>query len=99
MAGLTHVFANTTHAPATPAAYSIAYFDRITSLSQPLAHELPWVIMDIIGAEPTSSIAVKYRNYIKTVLLPLCRRVAGILRAHSAAIEVYGIAHCCHSPH
>ena len=59
MAGLTHVFANTTHAPATPAAYSIAYFDRITSLSQPLAHELPWVIMDIIGAEPTSSIAVK----------------------------------------
>ena len=90
MAGLTHVFANNSFAMATPAAYSIGAFDMIISVSQPLTHELPWIIMDIIAADPTSSIAVKYRNYIKTVLLPLCRRVTGILRAHSAAIEV-----CC----
>ena len=60
-------------------------------MSQPLTHELPWTIpgiMDIIAADLTSSIAVKYRNYIKTVLLPICRRVTGILRAHAATIEV-----------
>ena len=44
--------------------------------------------MNIIATDPTSSIAVKYRNYVKTVLLPLCRRVTKILSTHSAVIEV-----------
>ena len=93
MMSLTHVFANHNFALATPAAYSIRVFDAFeVTQSQPFTHELPHAIMDIIAADPTSSIAVKYRNYVKTVLLPLCRRVTGILRAHSAVIEV-----CRHS--
>ena len=96
LSGLTHIFGSNTFAAETPAAFSISYFDRwirgIVSLSQPFTQELPHAIRDIITADPTSSIAVKYRNYVKTVLLPLCRRVTGILRAHSAVIEV-----CCHS--
>ena len=63
------------------------------TVSQPFTQELPHAIMDIIAADPTSSVAVKVRNYVKTVLLPLCRRVTGILRAHSAVIEVMS----CHS--
>ena len=92
MTGLTHVFAQITFAAATPAAYSIRYFNAFESVSQPFTQELPHAIVDVIAADPTSSIAVKYRNYVKTVLLPLCQRVTGILRAHSAVIEV-----CCHS--
>ena len=98
LSGLTHVFGSNTFAAETPAAFSISYFDRwirgIVSLSQPFTQELPHAIRDIITADPTSSIAVKYRNYVKTVLLPLCRRVTGILRAHSAVIEVR--CHRCH---
>ena len=90
MSGLTHVFATHTSAAPSPAAHSIWCFAGFELASQPFAHELPHAIMDIIAADPTSSIAVKYRNYVKTVLLPICRRVTGILRAHSAVIEV-----CC----
>ena len=92
MTGLTHVFCGNTFAVATPAAYSIGMFDAFETLSQPFTQELPHAIVDIIAADPTSSVAVKCRNYVKTVLLPLCRRVTDILRAHSAVIEV-----CCHS--
>ena len=84
MSGLTHVFGNHQFAVATPAACSIRQFDTFETLSQLLTHELPHGIMNIIAADPTSSIAVKYQSYVKTVLLPLCRRVTGILRAHSA---------------
>ena len=38
---------------------------------KPFTQELPHPIMNIIAADPTSSIAVKYRSYVKTVLLPL----------------------------
>ena len=96
MMSLTHVFANHNFALATPAAYSIRVFDAFeVTQSQPFTHELPHAIMDIIAADPTSSIAVKYRNYVKTVLLPLCQRVTGILRAHSAVIEVCCRTHIC----
>ena len=94
MTGLTHVFGYITFAAETPAAYSIRWFDAFGSVSQPFTQELPHAMMNIIAADPTSSIAVKYRNYVKTVLLPLCRRVTGILRAHSAVIEV-----CCSHSH
>ena len=83
-----HVFARHGHAAETPAAYSICCLDAFEVMSQPLTNELPHAIMDIIAADPTSSIALKYRSYVKTVLLPLCQRVRGILRAHSATIEV-----------
>ena len=92
MMGLTHAFTNHVFAAPTPATYSIRWFDTFEALSQPFTQELPHAIIDIIAADPTSSIAVKYRSYVKTVLLPLCQRVTGILRAHSAVIEV-----CCHS--
>ena len=94
MTGLTHVFATHTSAAATPAAYSIRWFDAFEAVSQPFTQELPHAIMDTIAADPTSSIAVKYRHYVKTVLLPLCQRVTAILRAHSAVIEVR--CHRCH---
>ena len=95
MSGLTHVFANQTFAMATPAAYFIVCFDSYEAASQPHTHELPRDLMDLIASDPTSSLAVTYRNYVKTVLLPLCRRVTGILRAHSAAIEVWCHSHIC----
>ena len=95
MTGLTHAFANHMFAVATPAAYSIRFFDAFEAFSQPFTQELPHAIIDIIAADPTSSVAVKYRNYVKTVLLPLCRRVTGILRAHSAVIEVCCRTHIC----
>ena len=95
MAGLTHVFGHFTLAAETPAAYSIQSFDAFAAMAQPLTQELPHAIMNIIAADPTSSIAVKYRNYIKTVLLPPCQRVTCILRAHSAVIEVWCHSHIC----
>ena len=73
MTGLTHAFVNQTFAAETPAAYSIRWFDAFESMSQPFTQELPHAIMNIIAAEPTSSIAVKYRSYVKTVLLPICQ--------------------------
>ena len=94
MTGLTHVFGSNVFGVETPAAYSIGMFDGFESVSKPFTQELPHAIMNIIAADPTSSIAVKYRNYVKTVLLPLCRRMTGILRAHSAVIEV-----CCSHSH
>ena len=86
--GLTHCFDNHyTGGAETVAAFAIRGVDGFDSVSQPLAHELPKTIMGIIAAEPTSSLAVKYRDYVKTVLMPICRRVSGILHEHSAAIE------------
>ena len=73
MTGLTHAFANHMFAVATPAAYSIRFFDAFEAFSQPFTQELPHAIIDIIAADPTSSIAVKYRSYVKTVLLPICQ--------------------------
>ena len=69
MTGLTHVFGSSIFAAETPAAYSIRGFDAVEAASHPFTHELPHAIMNIIAADPTSSIAVKYRNYVKTVLL------------------------------
>ena len=80
--GLTHAFASHNAAGQTPAAWSISNFDCFEAISQPFTHDLPHVIMEIIAADPTSSVAVKYRKYIKTVLLPLCQRVTGVLTAH-----------------
>ena len=86
--GLTHCFDNhTTGGAETVAAFAIRIVDFFDSASQPLAHELPHTIMEIIAAEPSSSVAVKYRGYVKAVLMPICRRVSGILHEHSAAIE------------
>ena len=81
MAGLTHAFGHCdiTLAVETPAAYSICWFAHMEAALKPFTQELPHPIMNIIAADPTSSIAVKYRNYVNTVLLPLCRRVTGIL--------------------
>ena len=48
MTGLTHVFATHTSAAATPAAYSIRWFDAFEAVSQPFTQELPHAIMDTI---------------------------------------------------
>ena len=50
--------------------------------------QLPAAILEIVLDTPNSALGLSYRRYIKAAFLPGTRRVAEILRAHSATIEV-----------
>ena len=50
--------------------------------------QLPAAILEIVLDTPSSALGLTYRRYIKTAFLPGIRRVAELLRAHSATIEV-----------
>ena len=60
--------------------------DTFTTLAKPACFELPQAILDIVTNEPTGAVAVEYRRYIKTVLMPQFHRVTGMLNEHSAVI-------------
>ena len=66
---------------------AIGAVDMVTALSQPFTAELPAAILDIVAAEPLGAIGLSYRRYVQSTLLPGIRRVAAILRSHSATIE------------
>ena len=50
--------------------------------------QLPAAILEIALDTPSSVLGLTYRRYIKTAFLPGIGRVAELLRAHSATIEV-----------
>ena len=50
--------------------------------------QLPAAILEIVLDTPSSVLGLTYRRYIKTAFLPGIGRVAELLRAHSATIEV-----------
>ena len=86
-AGLTNAFAEYSFAKPSAAAFAITSVDTFMVLSKPFAAELPRVFLDIITQEPAGAMAHSYRLYVRTVLMPLYRRVAEILNAHSAAVR------------
>jgi hypothetical protein len=43
--------------------------------------------LDVATADPAGAIAEGYRRYVRTVLMPGVQAVAGLLKAHAAAIE------------
>ena len=70
----------------------IGLVDLYTTFSQPFAAELPAAILEIIAAEPSGAVGLSYRRYVRSTLLPGIRRVAAILRSHSATIEWPSVA-------
>eukprot|EP01052_Picozoa_sp_SAG31_P010753 SAG31_NODE_597_length_13674_cov_3.402947_14_plen_135_part_00 len=86
---LTRVFSDQPAGVPTPAALKICAADMMTCMSQPFCYEIPQFLLDMVAAEPTSSIAERYRSYARTMLVPILRRVVTILRDHSSAIEWY----------
>ena len=87
LAGLTGAFADFTFAAPSAAAHGIMAVEIFTMMSKPYAAELPQAILDIIEAEPAGAVARSYRLYIVTVLMPMYRRVADIMNAHSAVVR------------
>ena len=57
--------------------------------------QLPAAILVIVLDTPSSVLGLAYRRYIKTAFLPRIRRVAELLRAHSATIEVNDTTEDC----
>ena len=57
-------------------------------LNPPDVVQLPAAILEIVLDTPSSVLGLSYRRYITTAFLPGVRRVAELLRAHSATIEV-----------
>lgn len=49
-------------------------------------------MLDIVKAEPSGSIGMSYRRYIKSSFLPAVNRVVEILRNHSCTIEWPSVA-------
>eukprot|EP01052_Picozoa_sp_SAG31_P043838 SAG31_NODE_7439_length_1689_cov_1.104403_2_plen_147_part_00 len=85
--GLTRAYDDDNSESPSAEAIHIQNTDTWTKLAKPICYELPQTILDIVTNEPTGPVAVEYRRYIKTVLMPLCRRVAGMLeQEHSAVI-------------
>ena len=50
--------------------------------------QLPAAILEIVQDTPSSALGLAYRRYIKTAFLHRIRKVADLLREHSATIEV-----------
>ena len=71
---------------------SIGVANACTTFSQPFAAELPAAILAIVAAEPSGVVGLSYRRYVQSTLLPGIRRVAAILRSHSATIEWLSVA-------
>eukprot|EP01052_Picozoa_sp_SAG31_P034546 SAG31_NODE_4054_length_3633_cov_1.767402_3_plen_278_part_00 len=67
---------------------SVALGDTYHLMSQPHTYEMPQVIHELIVAEPTSELAVHYRKYIRTVLVPMMRQVTTALQVHGPTIGV-----------
>eukprot|EP01052_Picozoa_sp_SAG31_P023034 SAG31_NODE_1866_length_7025_cov_2.554017_2_plen_194_part_00 len=84
---MTIAFTKLELSPPSAAAATIGGMDTYVTLATPFCHELPQAMMGLIAADPTGEPAVEYRRYVRTVLMPLFRRVAGILREHSAVVE------------
>ncbi len=86
-AQITEVFKVHTQPCQSATTISVVASDGFTAISQPFCDELPRLCQELIAAEPTGKLAVYWRSYVRTVLLPLARRVADILVAHSTVIE------------
>eukprot|EP01052_Picozoa_sp_SAG31_P028186 SAG31_NODE_2698_length_5225_cov_11.224542_5_plen_178_part_00 len=52
--------------------------------------ELPTAMLEIVNQEPNGDIALMYRRYVKTILLPEVQRVADTLRSSASTIEWCG---------
>ena len=91
-AQLTETFPNMTWGSPSAAATAIGAVDLYTTFSKPFTAELPAAILEIIAAEPSGAVGLSYRRYVRSTLLPGIRRVAAILRSHSATIEWPSVA-------
>ena len=70
------------------AAFAISAADAFLLCAQPCAAELLAAVLAIVRTEPSSAVDLSYRRYVWTVLAPRLRRVATVLKAHGATIEV-----------
>eukprot|EP01052_Picozoa_sp_SAG31_P001736 SAG31_NODE_58_length_29669_cov_20.244978_27_plen_182_part_00 len=86
-ATLTQVFENHLRDAPSAAACQISLFDFFLSMGKPFTQESPLAILGVISAEPTGAIAQSWRGWIRTVFVPMLKRVVDILEKHSAAIE------------
>lgn len=57
-------------------------------LTQPLCAILPIAILDIVSQDATSDLAVRYRRFVQTTVMPFIRRVVEILCAHGVTLEL-----------
>ena len=87
-AQLTEAFPHYTDGTPSAAAFAIATADIYLSFAQPYVAELPAAVLAVVRAEPSGAVGLSYRRYARTVLVPGLRRVAAILKAHGATIEV-----------
>ena len=60
--------------------------------SAPFTRELPEAILQYVGDEPNSPLAQRFRLYIEHSFLPSVRRVAEVLSAHAAVVDVPPVA-------
>ena len=79
--GITQVFSDHRSAFSCATAAAIICADGFIIFSQPFCFEAPQAILQIVGDEPTGAIAAQYRRYIRTVVLPTCRRISDTLIA------------------
>eukprot|EP01052_Picozoa_sp_SAG31_P003481 SAG31_NODE_135_length_23206_cov_25.707967_5_plen_170_part_00 len=84
---LLDVFPSSYHGFRSAEGTSIGFAESVYSLGNACCHEMPRLISRIITSEPTGSVATCYQMYVKSVLMPLARRVSKILIEHSAVIE------------
>ena len=72
----------------TEAGCQIAHQDGALYFAGAYCFELPTAMLDAIAKEPNQEIAEMYRGYVRHSFMPLCRRVADLLREHSAYVEL-----------
>lgn len=69
-------------------AFGIAAADLVLSNSAPFVRELPEAVLEYSRDEPGSLLAQRFRLYIEHSFLPSMRRVAELLFAHAAVVDV-----------
>eukprot|EP01052_Picozoa_sp_SAG31_P031319 SAG31_NODE_3306_length_4437_cov_46.404564_7_plen_171_part_00 len=52
------------------------------------AAELPEAILGCIAANPASTLATRFRLYVRHALVPIMQRVCELLHAHAAVVEL-----------
>jgi hypothetical protein len=84
---LTRNFGSNFIAAPSAAAYSVRALDSGLAFQQPFSDELPQAMLDVVTAEPASTIAHSHRRCIRTLWEPGVQYITDILKANLAAIE------------
>lgn len=85
---ITRTVKNSLHAYYSAKAVMILMAQMIGVGATPISAILPTIILDIIGDDAASDLAIRYRRYVRTTLVPLMRRIVDILQAHGVVMEL-----------